>query len=232
MPREIITLQVGQCGNQIGSEFWRKVGTGEYDTGSSLLSFRSAALLCDSVLCMTLQLELEHMTGDDHWCGTCSFAKSMASAMMASWKTLQHRYSITPSVFPSHAMLQDRRLASSCIISPWTDARPSRLTLINQVLDSAKLQGGDRKDVFFYQADDERFIPRALMIDLEPRWGTLHHRAVFGGAYTDSFTAPSGLAKSLQCAARLYRTIWRTDCVQQRMPLPYAAISPKKVSRK
>ena len=31
------------------------------------------------------------------------------------------------------------------------------------------LQGGDRKDVFFYQADDERFIPRALMIDLEPR---------------------------------------------------------------
>ena len=26
MPREIITLQVGQCGNQIGSEFWKKVG--------------------------------------------------------------------------------------------------------------------------------------------------------------------------------------------------------------
>ena len=25
MPREIITLQVGQCGNQVGSEFWRKV---------------------------------------------------------------------------------------------------------------------------------------------------------------------------------------------------------------
>ena len=25
MPREIITLQVGQCGNQIGSEFWKKV---------------------------------------------------------------------------------------------------------------------------------------------------------------------------------------------------------------
>ncbi|GAA6009397.1 hypothetical protein JCM10207_003762 [Rhodosporidiobolus poonsookiae] len=27
----------------------------------------------------------------------------------------------------------------------------------------------DRKDVFFYQADDERYIPRAVMIDLEPR---------------------------------------------------------------
>jgi hypothetical protein len=31
------------------------------------------------------------------------------------------------------------------------------------------MQGGDRKDVFFYQADDERYIPRALLIDLEPR---------------------------------------------------------------
>ncbi|SCZ96452.1 BZ3500_MvSof-1268-A1-R1_Chr8-2g10202 [Microbotryum saponariae] len=27
----------------------------------------------------------------------------------------------------------------------------------------------DRKDVFFYQADDEHYIPRAVMIDLEPR---------------------------------------------------------------
>ena len=29
--------------------------------------------------------------------------------------------------------------------------------------------GDDRKDVFFYQADDDHFIPRNLMIDLEPR---------------------------------------------------------------
>jgi len=27
----------------------------------------------------------------------------------------------------------------------------------------------DRKDVFFYQADDHHYIPRALLIDLEPR---------------------------------------------------------------
>ncbi|KDD74765.1 tubulin/FtsZ family GTPase domain-containing protein, partial [Helicosporidium sp. ATCC 50920] len=27
----------------------------------------------------------------------------------------------------------------------------------------------DRKDVFFYQADDERYIPRACLLDLEPR---------------------------------------------------------------
>lgn len=31
------------------------------------------------------------------------------------------------------------------------------------------MNGEDRKDVFFYQADDEHFIPRNLMIDLEPR---------------------------------------------------------------
>ena len=26
----------------------------------------------------------------------------------------------------------------------------------------------DRKDVFFYQADDGHYIPRALLLDLEP----------------------------------------------------------------
>jgi len=31
----------------------------------------------------------------------------------------------------------------------------------------------DRKDVFFYQADDEHYIPRALLIDLEP--GVIHN---------------------------------------------------------
>lgn len=34
-------------------------------------------------------------------------------------------------------------------------------------------QGEDRKDVFFYQADDEHYIPRALLIDLEP--GVIHN---------------------------------------------------------
>lgn len=72
MPREIITMQVGQCGNQIGSEFWK-------------------------------QLCAEHGISPDG--------------------TLQE--------FATH--------------------------------------GDDRKDVFFYQADDDHFIPRNLMIDLEPR---------------------------------------------------------------
>lgn len=30
-------------------------------------------------------------------------------------------------------------------------------------------KGGDRKDVFFYQSDDTRYIPRAILVDLEPR---------------------------------------------------------------
>lgn len=72
MPREIITLQVGQCGNQIGMEFWK--------------------LLC-----------AEHG--------------------------------------------------------------------INQrgILEDYATSVDDRKDVFFYQADDEHYVPRALLVDLEPR---------------------------------------------------------------
>ncbi|KAK9451393.1 Tubulin/FtsZ, GTPase domain-containing protein [Limtongia smithiae] len=73
MPREIITIQAGQCGNQIGSKFWE-------------------------------QLCLEHGLSPD---GT-----------------------LRPDL-------------------PTTTA--------------------DRKDVFFYQSDDTRYIPRALLIDLEPR---------------------------------------------------------------
>ncbi|CDR97599.1 tubulin gamma chain, putative [Babesia bigemina] len=72
MPKEIITLQVGQCGNQIGIEFWKQ--------------------LC-----------------------------------------------------AEHGIDQDGRL-----------------------IGNAK-DHQDRKDVFFYQADDEHYIPRAVLFDLEPR---------------------------------------------------------------
>lgn len=74
MPREIITLQTGQCGNQIGSQFW------EY--------------LCRE-----------------------------------------------------HGIAQDGTLEDF----------------------ATEGQAGDRKDVFFYQADDEHYIPRAILVDLEPR---------------------------------------------------------------
>lgn len=74
MPGEIVVLQCGQCGNQVGEEFWKR--------------------LC-----------LEHGIG------------------------------------PGGA-LEDYALADDSY---------------------------DRKDVFFYQADDEHFIPRALLIDMEPK---------------------------------------------------------------
>ena len=38
-------------------------------------------------------------------------------------------------------------------------------------LEDFATEGGDRKDVFFYQSDDTRYIPRAILIDLEPRVG-------------------------------------------------------------
>jgi tubulin gamma len=37
------------------------------------------------------------------------------------------------------------------------------------ILEEWATEGGDRKDVFFYQADDDHYIPRAILVDLEPR---------------------------------------------------------------
>ncbi|KEY73742.1 hypothetical protein S7711_06318 [Stachybotrys chartarum IBT 7711] len=36
-------------------------------------------------------------------------------------------------------------------------------------LEDFATEGGDRKDVFYYQSDDTRYIPRAILLDLEPR---------------------------------------------------------------
>lgn len=72
MPREIITVQAGQCGNSIGSQFWQ------------------------------------------HLC-------------------LEHGISADGN------------------------------------LEDFATEGNDRKDVFFYQSDDTRYIPRAILVDLEPR---------------------------------------------------------------
>jgi len=86
MPREIITLQVGQCGNQIGMEFWK-------------------------------QLCKEHGINNEG------------------------------------------------------------------ILEEYATQGDDRKDVFFYQADDEHYIPRALLIDLEPRVINSIQNSAFSSLY-------------------------------------------------
>ena len=74
MTRELLTLQIGQCGNQIGSEFWKTL---------------------------------------------CS----------------------------EHVIQPDGMLSEYAMKNP----------------------GNDKKEVFFYQADDDHYVPRALLIDLEPR---------------------------------------------------------------
>ena len=89
MPCEMIMLQLGQCGNQIGFEFWKK--------------------LCK-----------EHGISNE---GT-EWGYYLASLFF----------------LPYSGILQEH--AS---------------------------EGIDRKDVFFYQADDEHYIPRSVLLDLEPR---------------------------------------------------------------
>jgi len=54
---------------------------------------------------------------------------------------------------------------------------------VDGVLHDYARNGDDRKDVFFYQADDDHFIPRNLMIDLEPRV----INSIQTGAYRDLF---------------------------------------------
>ena len=37
------------------------------------------------------------------------------------------------------------------------------------IVEDFAVDGSDRKDVFFYQADDMQYVPRAILVDLEPR---------------------------------------------------------------
>lgn len=95
MPREIITLQVGQCGNQIGGEFWK-------------------------------QLCREH------------------------------------GIEPNGTLR-----SSSCDTATTDNSNNGIVNSLNSTNTATKID--DRKDVFFYQSDDEQYIPRSLLIDLEPR---------------------------------------------------------------
>lgn len=99
MPREIITLQVGQCGNQIGGEFWKQ-------------------------LCLEHGIEPTGQLRDDP--------------------------TITASGIASHVPTNGSHHSHSQSHNP------------KRAID-------DRKDVFFYQSDDEHYMPRALLVDLEPR---------------------------------------------------------------
>jgi len=43
------------------------------------------------------------------------------------------------------------------------------LQSLSDTMHEKAINGDDRKDVFFYQADDDHYIPRSILIDLEPR---------------------------------------------------------------
>lgn len=51
------------------------------------------------------------------------------------------------------------------------------------VLEEFATPGDDRKDVFFYQADDDHYVPRALLIDLEPRVINAIKNSAFANLY-------------------------------------------------
>ena len=53
----------------------------------------------------------------------------------------------------------------------------------NGTLEEYASQGEDRKVVFFYQADDDHYIPRALLIDLEPRVINSIQNGLFSSLY-------------------------------------------------
>lgn len=57
----------------------------------------------------------------------------------------------------------------------------------------ATASAGDRKDVFFYQADDEHYVPRALLLDLEPR--------VINAIQAHTSITPAESAPALRCLA-------------------------------
>lgn len=104
MPREIITLQVGQCGNQIGGEFWK-------------------------------QLCVEHGIQPDGLPRETTDQNTVINSDDNHVNNNHHQHS---------------------------DGGPSKNTTNANFID-------DRKDVFFYQSDAGHYIPRALLVDLEPR---------------------------------------------------------------
>jgi tubulin gamma len=134
MPREIITLQVGQCGNQVGGEFWK-------------------------------QLCLEHGITPE---GT----------LRDSWDYINHHpLSTATSNHTSQAQqVSDIRMPAH------TPTASTRAPWNNHTTTPSPID--DRKDVFFYQSDDDHYVPRALLIDLEPR---VVNKLARGGPYRKLF---------------------------------------------
>lgn len=129
MPREIITLQVGQCGNQIGGEFWK-------------------------------QLCAEHGIAADGTLKNPWDDPSSVNNIAGNNINTHNHYNQTPG--PPHLSS-----AASHASSAWGNQYNNNNNATNP--SGGTQQAADRKDVFFYQGDEDRYIPRALLMDLEPR---------------------------------------------------------------
>jgi hypothetical protein len=84
MPREIISLQVGQCGNQVGSEFWRKV--------RPRAVLRAAAGPGGAATAALRGAPFESRPRAPAPPRPRSSARSTASARMACWRTTPRRW--------------------------------------------------------------------------------------------------------------------------------------------
>ncbi|CAI5506655.1 unnamed protein product [Closterium sp. Naga37s-1] len=121
MPGEIVTLQVGQCGNQVASEFWR-------------------------------QLCLEHGIGLDG--NLQDFATQGDDRKDVFFYQADDQHYIPRSVLLD---LEPRVV------------KGIQAGEFRALFNAENVYGDDRKDVFFYQADDQHYIPRSVLLDLEPR---------------------------------------------------------------
>ena len=65
--------------------------------------------------------------------------------------------------------------------------------LADGILEDFAIEGSDRKDVFFYQADDEHYIPRSVLLDLEPRVIERIHKSEYEQLYNrENIWVPKG----------------------------------------
>ncbi|KAK9103819.1 hypothetical protein Sjap_021073 [Stephania japonica] len=225
MPREIITLQVGQCGNQIGMEFWKQLclehgiskdgiledfatqkkiheieevgGTCNEDKGGDTsniagveeqpnfnpLPSSEAKNVYEGIAGVEGQPNFSPLSFEVKKQGVVDWPMILALAFQcirvvprdlgtSPWYTLA-------GMFPSRIKDRDDLLGACSMIfyslSLITFIKYTFIVLsANDNGEGYQYKnylgiGGDRKDVFFYQADDQHYIPRALLLDLEPR---------------------------------------------------------------
>lgn len=132
MPRELITLQAGQCGC--------------VETSQSPFSLPHADTVCPKSLSLSF-------SGPQKYKVTKVSPRPLAYSFLIG-RCADHFPALSAipvgSQFWEH-LCKEHGIAKDGTLEEWAT------------------EGGDRKDVFFYQADDEHYIPRAILVDLEPR---------------------------------------------------------------